>query len=145
MNWNNLGDAYLNIGEYEKALESCDKARSLDSNNFRAWFTTAEVYYELKQYEKAMEHATKAKELNPTDSDLLKFIDKLKEKLSEGSEAIIDPIRNPVSQKEFNELKTRYNMLNHNYIKLKSLIINAAEDNQSAEEILKEAEEKNLI
>lgn len=145
MNWNNLGDAYLNIGEYEMALECCEKARLLDSNNFRAWFTTAEAYYELKQYENAMEYVTKAKELNPTDNDLLKFMDKLKEKLSEGSEAIIDPIRNHVSQNEFNELKTRYNVLNHNYIKLKSLIINGAEDNQSAEEILKKAEENNLI
>ena len=145
MNWNNLGDAYLNIADYEKALECCDKARSLDSNNFRAWFTTGEIYYELKQYDKAMEYATKAKEINSTDDDLLKFIDKLDEILPGGSEVMIDPIRNPIGQKEFNELQTSYNVLNRNYIKLKSLIIDGAENNQSAEEILKKAEEKKLI
>ena len=34
MLWNNLGDIYLNTGEFEKGLECCDKALSLDSNNF---------------------------------------------------------------------------------------------------------------
>ena len=79
MTWNNLGDAYLNIGEFEKGLDCCDKARSLDPNNFRAWFTTGEIYYELQEYDKAMEYAMKASEINPLDSDLLIFIDKIKE------------------------------------------------------------------
>lgn len=79
MTWNNLGDAYLNIGEFEKGLDCCDKARSLDPNNFRAWFTTGEIYYELQEYDKAMEYAMNASEINPLDSDLLIFIDKIKE------------------------------------------------------------------
>ena len=79
MTWNNLGDAYLNIGEFKKGLECCDKARSLDSNNFRAWFTTGEIYYELHEYDKALKYAIKASEINPIDSDLLIFIEKVKE------------------------------------------------------------------
>ena len=79
MTWNNLGDAYLNIGEFEKGLNCCEKARSLDPNNFRAWFTTGELYYELREYDKAMEYAMKANEINPLDSDLLIFIEKVKE------------------------------------------------------------------
>ena len=145
MNWNNLGDAYLNIGEYGKALECCDKARSLDLNNFRAWFTSAEVYYELNEYGHAMEYATKAKELNSTDEDLLNFIDKLEEILSAVPEVMVDPIRKPISQKEFNELKTRYNEVNYNYRNLISIIMECAENNQSAEEILKIAKEKKFI
>lgn len=145
MNWNNLGDAYLNLGEYGKALECCDKARSLDSNNFRAWFTTAEILYELQQYGKALEYATKAKELNSTDEDLLKFIDKLEETSSTFPEVMVDPIRKHISQKEFNELKTRYNEVNYNYRNLISVIMECAENNQSAEEILKIAKEKKFI
>jgi tetratricopeptide (TPR) repeat protein len=78
MLWNNLGDIYLNKKEFEKGLKCCKKARLLDSNNFRAWFTTGEIYYELGKYDKSLEYAMKAKELNPTDSDLLNFIDKVK-------------------------------------------------------------------
>ncbi len=145
MNWNNLSKAYLNIGEYKKALECCEKARSLDSDNFRAWFTTAEVYYELKQYGKAMEYATKAKELNSTDEDLLNFIDNLKEIISNNSEPIVDPIRKPIDIDEFRELKTQYRVLKYDYYKLKALIIECAENNQSIEELLEIAEEKKLI
>lgn len=79
MTWNNLGDAYLNIGEFEKGLDCCEKARYLDPNNFRAWFTTGEIYYELHEYDKAMEYAIKASEINPLNSDLLIFIEKVKE------------------------------------------------------------------
>lgn len=79
MTWNNLGDAYLNIGEFEKGLDCCDKARSLDPSNFRAWFTTGEIYYKLQQYDKAMEYADKARKINPLDSDLLIFIENVKE------------------------------------------------------------------
>ncbi len=79
MIWNNLGDAYLNTGEFKKGLICCDKARSLDHNNFRAWFTTGEIYYELHEYDKAMKYAIKAREINPSDSDLLIFIEKVKE------------------------------------------------------------------
>ena len=77
--WNNLGDAYLNIGEFKKGLDCCDKACSLDPSNFRAWFTTGEIYYKLHHYDKAMKYAIKARKLNPSDSDLLIFIETVKE------------------------------------------------------------------
>lgn len=83
MTWNNLGDAYLNKKDFEKGLYCCEKALSLDPNNFRAWFTTGEIYYELEEYEKSLEYAMKAKGLNPIDSDLLMFIDKIKEAIED--------------------------------------------------------------
>lgn len=76
--WNNLGDAYLNTKEFEKGLDCCEKALSLDSNNFNAWFTAGEIYYELEEYDKAMDYAMKAKEIDSTDSELLDFIEKIK-------------------------------------------------------------------
>ena len=78
MLWNNLGDIYLNTGEFEKGLECCDKALSLDSNNFNAWLTKGEIYYELSQYDEAMSYAIKAEKLDPTDSELLELVEKVK-------------------------------------------------------------------
>lgn len=79
MIWNNLGDAYLNTGKFDDGLKCCDKAISLDSNNYNAWFTRGEIYYELENYDAAMEYALKAKEIYSNDSDLLDFIEKVKE------------------------------------------------------------------
>lgn len=79
MLWNNLAEAYLNTKKFEKGLKCCEKALALDCNNFWALFTSGKIYYELEQYDDAMEYATKAEKLNHSNSELLDFIEKIKE------------------------------------------------------------------
>ena len=92
MLWNNLADAYLNTKEFEKGLECCHKAIYFNPENFHAFITTGEIYYELEQYDKAMYYADEAKEINPTDSDLLNLIKKVKEAQSAARTSSINKI-----------------------------------------------------
>ena len=92
MLWNNLADAYLNAKEFEKGLECCHKAIYFNPENFRAFITTGEIYYELEQYDKAMYYADEAKEINPTNSDLLNLIKKVKEAQSAARTSSINKI-----------------------------------------------------
>lgn len=78
--WSYLGNVFLNINEFEKSLECCDNARASDYNNSDAWFITGKIFYKLNKYNRAIKYATKAKQLNPDDSDIEKFIEKVKEK-----------------------------------------------------------------
>ena len=62
---NNVGVVYNNKGEYEKALESFNKAIELDSGFPLAYNNRGWAYLELGQYDNAIIDCTKAIELDP--------------------------------------------------------------------------------
>ncbi|MHA1720222.1 MAG: tetratricopeptide repeat protein [Promethearchaeota archaeon] len=53
---NNLGNAYLEIGEYSKAIKSFHKAIELDDEYPEAHYSISLVYESLSQYQKAIVH-----------------------------------------------------------------------------------------
>lgn len=98
--WGVKGIDFEESGEYEKAMEcfnraieECNKAMELDSNNADAYFFRGSVYGQLKQYEKAIEDFNRVIELNPNDADAYHHRDRAmneskKQKLAPGFETI---------------------------------------------------------
>ena len=50
----NLGNAYMELGDYEKASEAFTQAIALDETLSKATFNLAKVYIEQKNYEEAV-------------------------------------------------------------------------------------------
>jgi tetratricopeptide (TPR) repeat protein len=63
--WVKQGWCLGNLKRYEEALESCDRAISLDSNNAIAWYGRGIVLEDLKRKEEALESYDQAIELDP--------------------------------------------------------------------------------
>jgi arylsulfatase A-like enzyme/Tfp pilus assembly protein PilF len=72
--WNDLGVAYLNKGELEKALDAFRKAVALDDGNYIFYRSLGDLYFAMfvrskdpAAYTTALEHYRKALGLNPED------------------------------------------------------------------------------
>lgn len=65
----NRGDAYGEIGEYEKAIADYSKAIELKPSDASAYFNRGDAYGEIGEYGKAIVDYSKAIELNPGDAD----------------------------------------------------------------------------
>ena len=64
----NLGIAYMQRGEYEKALEKLDRAYQADPKYYATHYAYGLLYQELGKPVQAEQHFKKALSLNPTDS-----------------------------------------------------------------------------
>ena len=65
----NRGDAYSEIGEYEKAVADYNKAIQVDPNDADAYYNRGCTYGEMGEYDKAIADFNKAIELAPNDAD----------------------------------------------------------------------------
>lgn len=65
--WNNLGLAYLEVGDLETAEHHFKVAIKLDKELATAWGNLGLTYLEAGNYPKAWEHFTHALQLDPTD------------------------------------------------------------------------------
>lgn len=54
--WNNLGNAFLDLEQYNKALHAFDEALKIDDEYAEAYYCKSLVYESLGQYEKAIEN-----------------------------------------------------------------------------------------
>jgi tetratricopeptide (TPR) repeat protein len=64
-----LGQAYLQINDFEKALRAFKKVTEINSSYSPAYFALGDVYYQTKQEEKATQSYKKVIELNPKVPD----------------------------------------------------------------------------
>ncbi|MBN1794263.1 MAG: tetratricopeptide repeat protein [Candidatus Omnitrophica bacterium] len=67
--YNNLGNIYLSMKEYQKAITAYTKAIEIDPNYADAYSNLGNIYFSLEQYQKAITAYTKAIELNPNYED----------------------------------------------------------------------------
>ena len=73
--YNDLGSAYLNRGNIEKAIDQFQKAIENDSNFAIAHFNLAISYFQQKKYDLAIKHCDRAIELgNKVDPEFLKLL-----------------------------------------------------------------------
>lgn len=63
----NLAMCYLKMHEHAPALENCDKALELDSNNEKALFRRGEALFGMKEYERARGDFTRVTQLYPAN------------------------------------------------------------------------------
>ena len=66
--WNNRGDTFYNLKEYQKAIEDYNKAIELNPKESLYFYNRGISYYNLKEYEKTIEDYNKAIELNPNNA-----------------------------------------------------------------------------
>lgn len=89
------GQVYADLGMYDKAIHSLNKAINLDPNNRGAYFSRAQAYFETGQFEQALDDYLVAKADDKTINAKLKPSRTVKESilkgLTEGSkEAAVD-------------------------------------------------------
>lgn len=63
--YNNRGNSYAALKQYERAIQDYDKAIELDPNNARAYNNRSNCYLSKHELEKALEDCNKALQLNP--------------------------------------------------------------------------------
>jgi len=63
--WNNIGDDYDKLGEYEKAIESFTKSTEMKEDYADAYHNRANIYYKIGDYENAARSYSLAIEKNP--------------------------------------------------------------------------------
>ncbi|MBN3304522.1 FKBP4 isomerase, partial [Amia calva] len=63
----NLAMCYLKVQEASQALENCDKALELDSNNEKALFRRGEALFGIKEFEQARDAFQKVLQLYPSN------------------------------------------------------------------------------
>ena len=68
--YNNRGNAYLNLNQYERAIQDYNKAIQLNPNYFEAYNNRGWAYYCLKKYQQALKDFDKALELNPNNNQV---------------------------------------------------------------------------
>jgi tetratricopeptide (TPR) repeat protein len=92
----NLGYTYFLSGDVENAISQLNTAKSLDKNNYGAYFNLAIVYDKENQKDDALQNAIKAEKLSPNDykAKLLKGRSYRKLKMyKQATQALDDAIR----------------------------------------------------
>src|SRR5271157_2434927 len=64
-----MGEAYLKLGKYDLAIQSLNKAISLDQDDPEAYYTLGRVYAETKKYDLAIQSLNKAISLDQDDPE----------------------------------------------------------------------------
>jgi len=67
--WYNIGFAFSESGEYNKAIEAYDKAINIDPNNAFAWNSKGYALAKLGENRRALEAYDKAIAINPNDEE----------------------------------------------------------------------------
>ena len=80
-----VGNNYILLKEYDKALEILKKYNYKDEPNYLCLKSLAFCYAKKDQFDKAVEYYEKAYKLNPNDEDLAKSLSYCKEKMQEGN------------------------------------------------------------
>ena len=65
--WNNLGDVYENLGQYEQALEAYGKAAALSPDLAAPLFGIADVHFRCGRWQEAVEYYDRGLRLEPGD------------------------------------------------------------------------------
>lgn len=60
LDWVNIGDSFIKSGNFQKAIECCEKAVKIDPQNEDAWYNMGWAYGGLGNYQKAEECFDKA-------------------------------------------------------------------------------------
>lgn len=89
------GEAYAEIGRYDRAIESLSKAIAKDPENSRAYFERASAYFETGDFEKSLQDylcfKKKAEHFQPYKLPPNEFVDAFSQAILKGSaEAAID-------------------------------------------------------
>jgi tetratricopeptide (TPR) repeat protein len=63
--YNNMGAAYINLGNFQEGIKQCQEAITIDPENFNAWQNLANAYLGLNEFSKSEEAANKAIYLSP--------------------------------------------------------------------------------
>jgi len=63
--YNNRGNVYSELGQYNQALKNYNKSIELDSKHTNAYINRGNVYVELKQFNQALKNYNKSIELDP--------------------------------------------------------------------------------
>ena len=69
--WIDRGNAYMEGGRYQDAIDAFNKAIEMDSNSADAWMNKADALNCLGRYQDALDAIDKVIELNPNNSDAL--------------------------------------------------------------------------
>ena len=74
--WNNRGNVLDELGRYEEALESYDRAIKINENHAEAWILKSFVLCKINRFNEALEAINKAKEIaeKTGDTELLEII-----------------------------------------------------------------------
>ncbi len=81
--YKNMGNAYGNLKEYDKAIIAFQKAIEINPQNDKAYNNMGIAYGELKEYDKALTAYQKAIEINPRDDKAYNNISIVYRKLNE--------------------------------------------------------------
>jgi tetratricopeptide (TPR) repeat protein len=77
----NMAQCYINLREWKKAIESCNKVFETDKSNPKAQFRRAVAYSGLDDWTRATADFDRALELTPGDSAVIAEYNKLKQKM----------------------------------------------------------------
>lgn len=66
--------AYVQLDEFEKALEDMEKVAELNPKNVRPWIGIALIHSQMGEYEKAIENGNKALRLDPNSTQIKNYL-----------------------------------------------------------------------
>lgn len=90
LNYSNLAQAFVRLGEFKEALRNCDIAVAYGPRNASAYDLRARVWLKLGQDRKAIEDLTTAISLSPQDASLLSERAEIRTRLMDYMEALDD-------------------------------------------------------
>lgn len=79
----NIAACELKLSENSKAIESCEKALKLDSNNEKALFRIAQAHLNLSNFEEAIKYFNRVLEANQDNAEARKQLAITKQKYKE--------------------------------------------------------------
>ncbi|GCB76287.1 hypothetical protein scyTo_0015459, partial [Scyliorhinus torazame] len=71
---------------YERVKEYCLKVLKKEGNNFKALYRSGVAYYHLGDYDKALHYLKEARSREPTDTNVIRYIQLAEMKLSRCSQ-----------------------------------------------------------
>nr|NP_001381134.1 peptidyl-prolyl cis-trans isomerase D [Nasonia vitripennis] len=75
----NLATTKLHQNNYKSCINSCDQVLAVEPNNSKALFRRGQAYIGLNDYELALTDLKRANECSPSNKNILKEIDKVKQ------------------------------------------------------------------